>query len=80
MMMSPLVAAHLIGMTGFLGFIAVLLKILTGMAIWACCTVGLGGVILSRGGRRRTFVPPAPEVPFDSDDLFDEALGGSTNG
>lgn len=79
MLMTPLVAAHLIGMTGFLGFIAALLKFLTGMAIWACCTVGLGAVILSRGGRRRTFVPPVPDVTFDSDDLFDESLGGSAN-
>lgn len=78
MMMTPLVAAHLIGIAG-LGIIPTLLKIVTGLAIWVCCTVGLGGVILSRGGRRRTFVPPTPEVPFDTEDLFDESLGGTAN-
>ena len=34
------------------------------------------GEVASRGGRRRTFVPPSPEVPYDSDDLFDEPMGG----
>lgn len=79
MLMTPLLAANLIGMTGILAFIAILLKIVTCAAIWACCTVGLGGVILSRGGRRRAFVPPAPDVSFEADDLFDDAMGGPSN-
>lgn len=79
MLLLPLIAADLIGMTGLLGFIGTLLKIVTGALIWACCTIGLGAVILSRGGRRRTFVPPAPDVTFEPDDLFGEPMGGSSN-
>ena len=79
MLLMPMVAAHLIGMTGFLAFIGTLLQIVTGMVIWACCTVGLGGVILSRGGRRRTFVRPAPDVSFNTDDLFGESPKGPSN-
>lgn len=73
MLIAPLVAAHLLGMTGFLGFISALILVVTWTAIWLCATVGLGAVILSRGGRRRTFVPTPPAVDLDPD-LFDEEI------
>lgn len=76
MVLMPLLAAHLIAMTGFLGFIGTLLKIATWCAIWFASTVGLGAVILSRAGTRRTFVRPMPEASFDADDFFGDTPGG----
>ena len=78
MLVLPHLAAHLISMTGFLGFVGTLLRVVTWIAIWAAATVGFGAVILSRAGRRRTFVAMPPEVAtYDADDLFaDETIGG----
>jgi hypothetical protein len=70
MLLAPLVAAYLVGMTGFLGFIGTLIRVVTWVAIWAAATVGFGAVILSRAGTRRTFVAAPPEVEFDEDILF----------
>ncbi len=73
MLLAPLIAAHLIGMTGFLGFIATLLKVVTYAVIWATATAGFGAVILSRGGTRRTFIGPFARDPdLESDPLFDD--------
>lgn len=71
MLMAPLLAAHLIEMTGFLSFIGILLKIVTWVVIWAATTVGFGAVILSRAGTQRTFVPRPPDPGFDPDPAFD---------
>jgi hypothetical protein len=80
MMLTPLLAAHLIAMTGFLGFIGTLLKVATWLAIWVASTVGFGAVILSRAGTRRTFVAPGPESVLDTDDFFgDDPLGRQEN-
>jgi hypothetical protein len=76
MLLAPLVAAHLIAMTGFLGFIGTLLRLVTWTVIWVATTVGIGAVILSRAGTRRTFVPPPPpDMGMEADDLFDEPVG-----
>jgi hypothetical protein len=73
MLLAPLIAAHLISMTGFLGFIATLLKVVTYAVIWATATAGFGAVILSRGGTRRTFIAPFARDPdLEPDPLFDE--------
>ncbi len=73
MLLAPLLAAHLLGMTGFLGFVSTLLKFLTGAVIWAAATAGFGAVLLSRGGTRRTFAGPlVPEPEFEMDPLFDD--------
>jgi hypothetical protein len=78
MLLLPHLAAHLISMTGFLGFIGTLLRVITWLAIWVAATVGFGAVILSRAGRRRTFVAPSPDVGYDAGDIFDEdPLGGA---
>jgi hypothetical protein len=72
MLLAPLVAANLIEMTGFLGFIGVLLEIATWAVIWAATTVGLGAVILSRAGTRRTFIAqPQMDLGFDTDPGFE---------
>jgi cytoskeletal protein CcmA (bactofilin family) len=70
MLLAPLVAAYLVGMTGFLGFIGTLIRVVTWVAIWAAATVGFGAVVLSRAGTRRTFVAAPPEAEFDEDILF----------
>ena len=72
MLLAPLFVAYLIGMTGFLGFIATLLKGLAYVLLWAAATVGLGAVVLSRAGTRRTFtVPPNGDVPGADDPIFE---------
>jgi hypothetical protein len=71
MLLAPLLAAHLISMTGFLGFIGLLLKFVTLTVIWAATTIGLGAVILSRAGTQRTFVKPPPDLDFESDPFLD---------
>lgn len=76
MLFLPMMAAHMISMTGFLSFIGVLLMIVTCLAIWVAATVGFGAVILSRAGTRRTFVASTPRDPtFNTDDLIDDDLG-----
>src|SRR5690606_38745814 len=76
MLFLPMVAAHMISMTGFLSFIGMLLMALTWLAVWVATTVGFGAVILSRGGTRRTFAGPSPtEATFGADDLIDDDLG-----
>jgi len=73
MLLAPLVAAHLLGMTGFLGFIATLLKVVASALIWIAATAGFGAVILSRAGTRRTFVRPSMAGDgFENDPLFDD--------
>src|SRR5690606_7714339 len=74
MLLTPHFAGHLIQMTGFLSFIVLVIVGITWVAIWVAATVGFGAVILSRAGTRRTFVPPAPDTSFESDDIFDEPL------
>jgi hypothetical protein len=81
MVLTPLLAANLLQMTGFLGFLGTLLQFLTWLAIWVACTIGFGAVILSRAGTRRTFVTPTPDAgAIDTDDFFgDEPLSRSGN-
>jgi hypothetical protein len=78
MLLLPHIGAHMVSMTGFLGFIGMLLRIVTVLAIWAAATVGFGAVLLSRAGTRRTFVAMPPDVVgYETDDLFaDEPVGG----
>jgi hypothetical protein len=71
-LLAPLVVAALVEMVGFLDWVGVLLKVMVFLALWVVATVGMGAVILSRAGTRRTFAgeheaPPA----LDDDPLFD---------
>jgi hypothetical protein len=79
MLITPLLAAHLLHMTGFLGFLGTMLEIVTWMAIWLAATVGFGAVILSRAGTRRTFVAPSMDSVYEPDPLFDEPRGRGQN-
>ncbi len=68
----PVVVGHLVGMVGFLSFVGWLLRFLGWVAIWLAATVGLGAVVLSRAGTRRTFVAPLHDVPSEPDPIIDE--------
>jgi hypothetical protein len=72
MLLTPLLAASLIQMTGFLNFVGTLLQVVTWAVIWAAATAGFGAVILSRLGTRRTFASPLDEPTLDRDPLFDD--------
>lgn len=73
MLLLPLLAADLISMTGFLGFLGALLKVVSWVTIWVATTVGFGAVILSRFGTQRSFIEPVSgEPPLEPDPLFDD--------
>lgn len=70
---APVVAGYLLGMTPFLGWVGGLVRFLAYVGIWVATTAGLGAVILSRGGTRRTFArrfPPEMDEPVLDDDPF----------
>jgi hypothetical protein len=72
MFFAPLLAAELVGMSGFLGFVAILIRFAMAITIGAATFVGLGAVILSRAGTRRTFATPLVPPGLDADPLFDQ--------
>jgi cytoskeletal protein CcmA (bactofilin family) len=69
---APVLMGHLVGMTPFLGWVGGLIKFFSYAIIWVATTAGLGAVILSRAGTRRTFArrPAPPEDPILDDDPF----------
>ena len=73
MLLAPLIAADLIAMTGFLGFIGGLLKVVSWVAILIATTIGFGAVILSRLGTQQSFIrPEGADSPLEPDPLFDD--------
>lgn len=72
MILTPLILASFIEMTGFLDFLGTILKVVTWAAIWAVTTAGFGAVILSRAGTRRAFATPPMDPTLESDPLFDD--------
>jgi hypothetical protein len=74
---APMMVAHLLELTGFLGLVADLLEAFSILLLWAAASVGLGAVILTRAGTRRHWGwaggPPYDPV-FDADPLADEPL------
>ncbi|HEX2093022.1 MAG TPA: polymer-forming cytoskeletal protein [Longimicrobiaceae bacterium] len=72
LLLAPLAAAHLIGMVGFLDWVGTLLRVMTGMVLWAAATVGMGAVVLTRAGTRPPFIPSSSYDPvLEEDPLFD---------
>lgn len=67
----PLLIANLLTMTGFLNWVGVLVKVLVIAVAVAATTTGLGAVILSRAGTRRTFAARPGSAPHDPDPFFD---------
>lgn len=49
---APFIAAHILGIVGFLGFFSVLLKVSGVILTVFVAAVGLGSVLLTRGGRK----------------------------
>jgi hypothetical protein len=74
---APVLMGHLVGMTPFLGWVGGLIKFFAYGFIWVAMTAGLGAVVLSRAGTRRTFTrrPDAPEDSILDEDPFLERSG-----
>lgn len=70
---APVLMGHLVGMTPFLGWVGTLIKFFAYAVIWVATVAGLGAVVLSRAGTRRTFAhprTPPPADPLEDDDPF----------
>jgi hypothetical protein len=67
---GPVMAGHLVGMTPFLGWVGGLIKFVAYGVIWVATLAGVGAIILSRAGTRRTFARTVP--PLDEDPMLDE--------
>jgi hypothetical protein len=76
LLLAPMLAGHLVGMTGFLGFVRVILLILGWAAVGTAAMVGLGAVVLSRAGTRRFFAERFDEPHFEPDPLLDNEPAG----
>lgn len=57
LLLAPLLAAHLLGMTGFLGFVGDLVGFFAGVMLWLAASVGVGAVLItgSRVWRERRY-------------------------
>ena len=71
LLLAPMLAGHVIGIVGFLDWLAVLLMVVGVMVLLAAATLGLGAVILTRAGTREAYVPRAYDPVLDGDPLFD---------
>jgi hypothetical protein len=71
-LLLPLIAAHMLGMTGFLGWVAGLVRFVAYVAIWLAAVIGIGAVVLSRAGTRRPAGVPPVGDPLADEPLFDE--------
>jgi hypothetical protein len=70
MLLAPLFAAHLLELTGFLGWLGDLVELLGGLILWAAATVGFGAVVLTRAGTRPGWPWKRGGLPYDP--IFDE--------
>ncbi|HEV2147138.1 MAG TPA: polymer-forming cytoskeletal protein [Longimicrobiaceae bacterium] len=71
LLLAPLLAAHMIGMIGFLGWAGALLKVVGGMILWVAATLGVGAVILTRAGTRENYFARGYDPVLDEDPVFD---------
>jgi MFS family permease len=76
LLLAPMLIGYLVGMTGFLGFVRVLLLILGWAAVGTAAMVGLGAVVLSRAGTRRFFAERFDDTLFEPDPLLDNEPAG----
>lgn len=76
LLIAPMLVGYLVGMTGFLGFVRVLLLILGWAGVATAAMVGLGAVVLSRAGTRRFFAERFDETLFEPDPLLDNEPAG----
>jgi len=71
MLLAPLFAAHLLELTGFLGWLGDLVELLGWLIVWAAATVGFGAVVLTRAGTRPGWPWRRGGMPYDP--IFDES-------
>jgi hypothetical protein len=81
LLLVPLLAAHLLELTGFLGWLGDLVEVLGNLLLWAAATVGFGAVVLTRGGTRAGW-PWKPrgaayDPIFDEEPAFDRPASGA---
>jgi hypothetical protein len=69
-LLAPLFAAHLLELTGFLGWLGDLVEVLGTLILWAAATVGFGAVVLTRAGTRPGWPWARAGMPYDP--IFDE--------
>jgi hypothetical protein len=70
LLLAPLFAAHLLELTGFLGWLGDLVEVLGTLVLWAAATVGFGAVVLTRAGTRPGWPWQRAGMPYDP--IFDE--------
>ena len=76
LLIAPMLVGYLVGMTGFLGFVRMLLLILGWAGVGTAAMVGLGAVVLSRAGTRRFFAERFDDALFEPDPLLDNEPAG----
>jgi hypothetical protein len=70
LLLAPMAVAHLLQMTGFLNFLGDLLAFFAGLMLWIAAAVGMGAVLMTRGGGwwnwpgRRPYDPIMDADPF----------------
>jgi hypothetical protein len=69
-LLAPMLAAHLLQLTGFLGWLGGIVHALATLVLWAAATVGFGAVVLTRGGTRAGW--PWKRRGLEYDPIFDE--------
>jgi len=69
-LLAPLFAAHLLELTGFLGWLGDLVELLGMLILWAAATLGFGAVVLTRAGTRPGWPWKRAGMPYDP--IFDE--------
>ena len=75
-LLAPKLAAHVLELTGILGWLGDLVEALSMMLLWVAATVGFGAVVLTRGGTRTGWPWKRPAVAYDP--IFDdEPLAGA---
>ncbi|HEX8246062.1 MAG TPA: hypothetical protein VF541_21280, partial [Longimicrobium sp.] len=76
-LLVPLFVAHLLELTGFLGWLGDLVELLGNLLLWLAATIGFGAVVITRGGTRAGW-PWKPRAGaydpiFDEEPAFDRA-------
>ncbi|HEX6747972.1 MAG TPA: polymer-forming cytoskeletal protein [Longimicrobium sp.] len=76
-LLVPLFFAHLLELTGFLGWLGDLVELLGNLILWLAATIGFGAVVITRAGTRAGW-PWRPRAGgydpiFDEEPAFDRA-------
>lgn len=69
-LLVPLFAAHLLELTGFLGWLGDLVELLGNLLLWLAATIGFGAVVITRGGTRAGWPWKPRNAAYDP--IFDE--------